>query len=141
MIVAPFGEPRDPNCSSVKAQLGLVVFGSDRPSTQTKLKSAVRQEVNGCSLSRNKHGVPKIVIQHSCADPQMRSRLRRADDRGKWRQEVDEMIGQGQGAVAKRFDPAGFLLPFGARLGGSNIYAEAEKVHLNAPYRPLRRPR
>ena len=122
-------QPVDPRGSVVKGQPRLLIFGLHVPGTQSEHETTSRQEVDCRSLSRHQHRVAEVIVEHVGTDPESRRCLSGADERRHWREEVSEVIGDGQRIVAKALNLAGFLHPFDPRARGPDIHAEPERRH------------
>jgi len=90
-----FGEPINPDCSTIKSETRFVIFRSNTAGAQAKFKTSVRQEIDCRGFTRDEYRMAEVVIENIRADPKMFGCLGGTDQCWYWRDEVGEMIGNG----------------------------------------------
>ncbi len=94
-------------CTSVReSHAQLLEIERTNACSQPQFKASIRQEIQGCCLSREKRGMPEIITEHITANVERGSSLHCYCQRRKYGETRDSAIWHQQGGVAEFFSPA-----------------------------------
>ncbi len=119
-------QTRDAHRRGVESDPGPFVLRRGMARADSELEPAVRDGVERGGLVREHERIAEVVVAHERAQLQAAGCRRGRGQRGERRDELVEMVGDGQHVEAEVFHPAGRLGPVGC---GSHRHPEPKGAH------------